>query len=102
MGGVIFALGVPSGLSFGIWADVKIVGMGVFDFVDTIASNYLLPIGGMLTAVFVGWAWGIKSAKLEIEKTGNSFRQAEAWGFILRYIAPICVAVIFIAKFMPE
>ncbi|MGV7221490.1 MAG: sodium-dependent transporter [Nitrospinales bacterium] len=102
MGGVIFILGVPSGLSFGIWSDVKIAGMGVFDFVDTIASNYLLPIGGMLTAIFVGWVWGINSAKVEIEKTGNKFSQAKAWGFVLRYIAPIGVAVIFIAKFMPE
>ena len=102
MGGVIFAMGVPSGLSFGIWSDVKIAGMGVFDFVDNIAANYLLPLGGMFTAIFVGWAWGIKSAKLEIEKTGNKFSQANAWGFVLRYIAPIGVAVIFIAKFMPE
>ena len=102
MGSVIFALGVPSGLSFGIWSDVKLAGMGIFDFVDNIASNYLLPLSGMLTAIFVGWAWGIKSAKTEIENTGHSFRLAEVWGFILRYITPIGVAVIFIAKFMPE
>jgi NSS family neurotransmitter:Na+ symporter len=102
MGGVIFAMGVPSGLSFGVWADVKIAGMGVFDFVDNIAANYLLPLGGMLTAIFVGWAWGINSAKVEIEKTGNTFSQAKAWGFVLRYIAPIGVAIIFIAKFLPE
>jgi len=102
MGGVIFLMGVPSGLSFGIWADVKLAGMGVFDFVDNIASNYLLPLGGMLTAIFVGWAWGINPAKLEIEKTGHPFTLAKMWGFGLRYIAPIGVAVIFIAKFFHE
>ena len=102
MGGVIFALGVPSGLSFGVMAEYKLAGMNFFDFVDNIASNYLLPLGGMFTAIFVGWVWGIKSAKAEVEKTGETFRLAAVWGFILRYVTPVCVALVFVAKFMQE
>ena len=102
MGGVIFAMGVPSGLSFGIWAEITLGGMNIFDFVDNIASNYLLPLGGMFTAIFVGWVWGIKSAKAEVEKSGETFRLAAVWGFILRYVTPVCVALVFVAKFLQE
>jgi NSS family neurotransmitter:Na+ symporter len=62
MGGVIFVLGIPSGLSFGLLADTQLFGMTFFDHVDNISSNYLLPIGGMLTAIFVAWVWGTKEA----------------------------------------
>ena len=57
VGLTIFALGIPSGLSFGVLADVKLLDMTFFDHIDNIASNYLLPLGGMLTAIFVGWVW---------------------------------------------
>jgi SNF family Na+-dependent transporter len=64
----IFAFGVPSGLSFGVLSEAKLFDMNFFDHVDNIASNYLLPLGGMLTAIFVGWVWGTQSAEEEIEK----------------------------------
>ena len=73
VGSAIFAFGIPSGLSFGVMADVKLLGMNFFDHVDNIASNYLLPLGGMLTAIFVGWVWGTKNAHEEIEKHENKF-----------------------------
>ena len=99
MGGVIFILGVPSGLSFGLLGDVTFSGKTFFDIVDNIASNYLLPIGGMLTAIFVGWIWGIKPAEQEIEKHETRFHWAKQWGFLLRYITPVGVAAIFLARF---
>ena len=99
IGGVIFILGVPSGLSFGVMSDVKFMGMTFFDNVDNIASNYLLPLGGMLTAVFVGWKWGIVKAQEEIEKHETRFHWARQWGFLIRYITPVAVAVVFFAKF---
>ena len=95
----IFALGVPSGLSFGIMSDVKFMGMTFFDHVDNIASNYLLPLGGMLTALFVGWVWGTRAAEEEIEKHETRFHWADQWGFLIRYITPVAVAAVFFAKF---
>ena len=64
----IFMFGIPSGLSFGAMSDFKLMNMTFFDHVDNIASNYLLPLGGMLTAIFVGWIWGTKNATEEIQK----------------------------------
>ena len=102
MGGVIFALGIPSGLSEGLLKDYKLFGMTFFENIDNIASNYLLPLGGMLTAIFVGWVWGVKAAHMEIERHETPFRWAAYWEFALRYIAPVAVAIVFLAKFLPK
>jgi NSS family neurotransmitter:Na+ symporter len=101
MGGVIFVLGIPSGLSFGLLADTQLFGMTFFDHVDNISSNYLLPIGGMLTAIFVAWVWGTKEAHKEIERHETTFHWAAYWEFVVRYIAPVAVAIVFLAKFFP-
>jgi NSS family neurotransmitter:Na+ symporter len=101
MGLVIFVIGIPSGLSFGLLADSQLFGMTFFDHVDNISSNYLLPIGGMLTAIFVGWVWGTQEAHKEIERHETTFHWAGYWEFVIRYIAPIAVAIVFLARFFP-
>jgi len=103
VGSAIFAFGVPSGLSFGAMADLKLIGMTFFDHVDNIASNYLLPLGGMLTAIFVGWVWGTQNAHEEIEKHENKFGfpWAQCWEFLIRYITPVAVGIVFLAKVFP-
>jgi NSS family neurotransmitter:Na+ symporter len=101
MGLVIFAIGIPSGLSFGVLAGFKPLDMNFFDHVDNIASNYLLPIGGMMTAIFVGWVWGAREADKEIERHETTFHWAAYWEFVVRYIAPVAVAIVFFAKILP-
>jgi NSS family neurotransmitter:Na+ symporter len=99
VGLIIFSLGIPSGLSFGVMSDVKFMDKTFFDIVDNIASNYLLPLGGMLTAIFVGWKWGVVKAREEIEKHETRFHWANQWGFLIRYITPVAVAIVFFNKF---
>ena len=103
VGSSIFAFGIPSGLSFGAMAELKLVGMTFFDHVDNIASNYLLPLGGMFTAIFVGWIWGTNNAYVEIEKHKNKFNfpWAQCWDFLIRYITPVAVGIVFLAKVLP-
>ena len=74
--------------------------MTFFDNVDNIASNYLLPLGGMLTAIFAGWIWGTKSAEEEIEKHEIKFHWENIWRFLIRYISPVAVFFVFCAKFI--
>ena len=103
VGSSIFAFGIPSGLSFGAMAELKLAGMTFFGHVDNIASNYLLPLGGMLTAIFVGWVWGTNNAYEEIEKHKNKFNfpWAQCWKFLIRYITPVAVGIVFLAKVLP-
>lgn len=102
MGGIIFAVGVPSGLSFSVMSEVKFTGKTFFDMADSLTTNYMLPLGGMFMAIFIGWVWGIKPATKEIEISGDKFHFAAAWGFVLRWITPILVSLVFIAHFLPE
>jgi len=52
----------------------------------------------MLTAIFVGWVWGTKSAEEEIEKYETKFHWGHVWGFLIRYISPVAVFLVFCAK----
>ena len=99
----IFMFGIPSGLSFGAISDFKLMNMTFFDHVDNVASNYLLPLGGMLTAIFVGWIWGTKNATEEIQKEENvfGFPWVQCWEFLIRYITPVAVGTVFLAKVLP-
>ncbi|HHY91185.1 MAG TPA: sodium-dependent transporter [Clostridiales bacterium] len=95
---VIYLVGVPASLSMGIWSDITLLpGLGFFDTYDFIASNVLLPLGGMLLCVFVGWVWGTKNALYEITSGGrHAFGLAPIWIFLVRFISPIAILIIFI------
>ncbi len=99
MGASIYLFGIPSGLSFGLWSDFTLFGKTFFDLADNIASNYLLPLGGMLTAVFVGWWWGTDQAHKEIERHETTFHWGKAWGFLIKYVSPIAVLFVFLGRF---
>ncbi|MBQ3997045.1 MAG: sodium-dependent transporter, partial [Bacteroidales bacterium] len=73
------------------------------DFLDMFSSNFLLTIGGLLCVIFVGWK--MKRSDVEDEFTnGGSLscnrRAFKAVYFIIRYVAPIAVAVIFVTNFL--
>lgn len=91
-GAVIFLLGIPSSLSLGVWSDVKLFGKGFFDLMDYVASNLMLPLGGVLIAVFVGWVVTPRIMQEASREDGHLFRLAPAWRVICRYMAPVGVA----------
>ena len=71
-------------------------GKTVFDAMDFVSSNVLLPLGGMLIVVFVGWKLG--KAKFFSEMTNEGKIKSPLKSvvfFVIRYVAPIAVAVIF-------
>ena len=54
----LFLFGCVSALSFGPWSDVKVFGKTLFDALDFLSSNILLPMGGLFIALLTGWiAW---------------------------------------------
>ena len=53
---VIFFIGVPSALNFGILSGIQYAGTGVLEAVDFVASNLLLPVSAFLVALVVGWS----------------------------------------------
>jgi len=70
--------------------------MGIFDTLDFISGKILLPLGGMLLAIFLGWVWGIENAIKETTNDGKlTFPLATVWTVLIKYIAPVAIAVVF-------
>ena len=90
-------LGVASSLSLGIWSKYTLFGLGCFDFLDFLTAKIMLPLGGLLVAVFV--AWYLKRSVSYDEVTNYGLQKAPyfpVYMFILKYIAPVAIAMIFI------
>ncbi|WCN39282.1 sodium-dependent transporter [Aneurinibacillus uraniidurans] len=94
---LIFAAGVPSALSFGILSDVKLFDKSIFDAADFLVSNILMPLGALLIAVFVPLK--MKRAVLLEEMSAGSSTGARlfaGWLFLLRYITPVAIVIVFL------
>ena len=94
-------LGGLCSLSFGPLADVKVFGMGFFDLFDTLASNVLLTIGGLLVVLFVGWKMPKADVFDELTNGGTKRRNVRLFNFfyfLIRYVAPVGVAVLIISN----
>ena len=94
----IWVLGIGSALSFNIWSDVEIIpDKNFLDSMDFIANQILLPLGGMLIAIFVGWFMKESLIRDEIGHTNNALYLM--WRFFVKFIAPLCVGYIFYRQF---
>jgi NSS family neurotransmitter:Na+ symporter len=86
-----FVLGVPAALSLGAAPDLVFGGKAIFDWMDFIASNILLPLGGLIVTLFAGYFY--KGVADEAGLTAGWFR---LWLFMLRFVAPILVVFVFL------
>lgn len=93
MGLTIFLLGIPSAISLA--GNLKVAGKDFLDAADFLASNVLLPLGGLFIALFVGWVW-TETARKEVSNDGTyQFGLMDVWIWICRTVAPIAIAIIF-------
>lgn len=91
---VAWLLGIGTVLSFNLWSDYTLFGKTFFDTLDFLTANIMLPLGGLLIAVFAGWA--MRDSDLAQAVRMESPLMYNAWRFILKYIAPLAVAVVLI------
>ena len=71
-------------------------GTSLLDFFDFISNTIMMPIVAFLTCIFVGWC--IKPKIIEEEIMASSpFRWRAAWRIMIKYIAPILIAIVFIS-----
>lgn len=94
VGLTVFVCGVPASLGYGLWRDVQWHGKGILETMDFFVSNAILPIGGLLIALFVGWRWGPSNALRESD-FGDT-RLGRAWLWILRLVVPAFIVLIFV------
>ena len=94
----VWILGIGSALSFNILSDFSLIGDRNFlDSMDFIANQILLPLGGMLIAIFVGWF--MKKSLIEDELGSINTSLYFLWRFFVKFIAPVCVGYIFYRQF---
>lgn len=92
--GLAWVLGIGSVLSFNHWSgpEYQWFGKTLFDLKDYLASNILLPLGGLLIALFTAWAAGHRFAE-----QGLALRRGfTLWWLLIRYLAPLGIGLIFL------
>jgi NSS family neurotransmitter:Na+ symporter len=68
----------------------------IFDTFDFVSSNILLPLGGVFVVVFVGYVLGSKVVRQEIEADGKKARLFGLFMFIVKFVAPVAIALVFL------
>jgi NSS family neurotransmitter:Na+ symporter len=101
IGFVIWVLGIGSVLSFNDWSEIHLLpGKTVFDTFDFVTANIMLPLGGLLIALFVGFGMKYHHAYNEMNmKNAGLFN---LWYVLLRFVTPIAIAIVFINGLLPE
>ena len=103
VGGLAWLIGLLTVFSFNIWSDVRpLQGFGffedktVFDLIDHLATNILLPLGGIFIAVFAGWVMAKKDTLEELQLADSGYYRM--WQFLVRIVAPVAVAAVLVAN----
>ena len=77
--------------------DIEVMGLSLMDFCDQLTANIMLPLGGMLACLFVGWYIPRQVVLDEFTNYGqdnHSFYRV--YLFAVRYVCPVCIILIFL------
>lgn len=100
LGGAILVFGLLSAFAFDPDFALKswkgTYGKTFFDTMDELASNWLLPVGGMLIALYAGWAMPNKLRDAELASSGAV--AVRLWLLAIRYLAPVLVLIVLLQK----
>ena len=100
IGATVFTIlvGSLSCLGYGPLSGITVLGMAFLDFFDFFTNSILMPISALLTCILVGYVVGPKFVSDEITKVGYSFRREKLYNVMIRYIAPVILAVILLGE----
>ena len=91
------ALATLASLSVGVLNGWKIFGLNLFDALDYLTANIMLPIGGLLTCIFVGWVLDRQTLRDQITNHGTlPFRIYRVLIVLLRYFCPAILLLVFL------
>jgi neurotransmitter:Na+ symporter, NSS family len=96
--GLFVLLGIPSALGFGPWAGIQLFGLGIFDFVDFLSGNVLLPLGGLLIALYTAMVWGFHEFQRETNAGAGRIRVFRSWAPFVRFLIPLAVLMVLVAS----
>lgn len=97
--GIFMVLGVVCSMSFNVLSDFTICGKTIFDFLDYVGSNIMLPISGLFFAIMVGWVVDRSFVRRELTNHGTvhvSPFMLRLLRVLIRWVAPVCVLLVFL------
>lgn len=94
---IIFIIGIPSALSYGVLSHFKIFDKTIFDLSDFLVSNVLLPIGALLIALFVSLKIPRKQLMDEFTSgTTHAKKFFTVWLLLIKYVVPVAIIIVFL------
>ena len=97
LGLIVWLIGVAVVLSFNEWKDIRVVfGLNIFETLDKLTSTILLPLGGLLMAIFAGYFMKKDHVQEELNLNDSAFK---LWCITNNIVAPIAIAAVFLYLF---
>ena len=97
LGLLVWLLGITVALSFNDWGHIKIAfGLNIFEALDKLTSTILLPLGGLLMAIFAGYVMNKQHVQEELDLENKAFN---AWRIANNFISPIAIGAVFLYLF---
>jgi len=93
-GTLAWALGLGPLLSLNAWSGYTLFGKNLFDLVEYVTANVMLPLGGLLIAIFAGW-WLSRTASVEELGLGDGLAY-RTWRVLIRYVTPVAVLIVLL------
>ncbi len=90
---VTWAIGFVSIFSFNSWSEFKLFGHTLFDLIDYVTANLMLPIGGFAIAIFAGWMMVSQHSEAELDLPKPQY---QVWHLLIKYLAPAGVFFVFL------
>ena len=97
----LIVLSTICSLSQGPLEHIRLFHQNIFDFLDTVATNLMLPSAAIITCLFLGWIVPKSFLKNELTNKGRrNKRTAPLIILVVKYLAPVLIGVILVAKFL--
>ena len=95
LGLIIWLVGLGSVFSFNLWSGFKFIGMNIFEIIEFVSTSLILPFGGMMLVLFVGWFMKknivISELNLKIDAPLTAL-----FFILIKFLAPIGVLIVLI------
>lgn len=95
----LFLFSALCSLSFGSLSSIQLCGMNIFNFLDTVSTNYMLPIGAFFICIFTGWVVPKDYFRKELIPLGGHDRPVYSLMItMVRYVSPILIVLVMLSS----
>ena len=93
-GSAVWLLGIAVAFSFNHWKNVLLFDLNLFQLLDYLTANLMLPIGGFCIAIFAGWVMQPENTQSELAMPCKP--AYTTWQLLVRYVSPTAIFFVFL------